>query len=111
MKKRALLLKLAQDIRASYWFIPAALVLLALALASASEWIDRHADLLPFELPPLLADTQADGARNTLSTIATAVIGVTGVMFSMTVLRRSSLKSWKITPTLRRSSGSRLRGS
>lgn len=86
MKKRALLLKLVQDIRASYWFIPAALVLTALALAHVSEWLDRHAELLPFRLPPAITDTQVDGARSTLSTIATSVIGVTGVMFSMTIV-------------------------
>ncbi|WP_195818283.1 DUF2254 domain-containing protein [Roseobacter sp. MH60115] len=86
MKKRALLLKLAQDIRASYWFIPATLVLLALGLAHVTEWIDRHTELLPFHLPDAFVNTQVDGARSTLSTIATAVIGVTGVMFSMTIV-------------------------
>ncbi|MBW4707450.1 DUF2254 domain-containing protein [Roseobacter sp. YSTF-M11] len=86
MRNRALFLKLAQDIRASYWFIPAALVLAALALAHASEWVDRHTGMLPFQLPAAFIDTQVDGARSTLSTIATSVIGVTGVMFSMTVV-------------------------
>ncbi|WP_299831349.1 DUF2254 domain-containing protein [uncultured Roseobacter sp.] len=86
MRKRALLLKLAQDMRASYWFIPAALVLVALALAHATEWIDRHTELLPFRLPDPFVNTQVDGARSTLSTISTAVIGVTGVMFSMTIV-------------------------
>ncbi|MGZ2258786.1 DUF2254 domain-containing protein [Roseobacter sp. A03A-229] len=86
MKYGAMLLKLAQDIRASYWFIPATLVLFALALAHASEWLDHNTDLVPFSLPSTLLDTQVDGARNTLSTIATSVIGVTGVMFSMTIV-------------------------
>ncbi|MGK7653024.1 DUF2254 domain-containing protein [Roseovarius sp. B08] len=86
MNKRALLLKLAQDIRASYWFIPANLVLFAILLAYASEWLDRNAEILPYQLPESLIDTQVDGARSTLSTIATSVIGVTGVMFSMTMV-------------------------
>ncbi|WP_299738593.1 DUF2254 domain-containing protein [uncultured Roseobacter sp.] len=86
MSKRALLLKIAQDLRASYWFIPATLVLVALALAHGSEWLDRNVELIPFQLPDALTDTQVDGARSTLSTIATAVIGVTGVMFSMTIV-------------------------
>ncbi len=86
MNKRALLLKLAQDIRASYWFIPANMVLFAIVLAYGSEWLDHNADILPFQLPDSLIDTQVDGARSTLSTIATSVIGVTGVMFSMTIV-------------------------
>lgn len=86
MNKRALLLKLAQDIRASYWFIPANMVLFAIVLAHASEWLDHNAEILPFQLPDTFLDTQVDGARSTLSTIATSVIGVTGVMFSMTIV-------------------------
>ncbi|MEO1137915.1 MAG: DUF2254 domain-containing protein [Pseudomonadota bacterium] len=86
MKKTALLLKLAQDVRASYWFIPATMVIAALALAYVSEWADRHVDLLPLQLPATFTDTQVEGARSTLSTIATSVIGVTGVMFSMTIV-------------------------
>lgn len=86
MKHGAFLIKLAQDVRASYWFIPATLVLAALLLADASDWLDRHAEILPFQLPAGLINTQVDGARSTLSTIATSVIGVTGVMFSMTIV-------------------------
>jgi len=86
MNKRALLLKLAQDIRASYWFIPANMVLFAIVLAHASEWLDHTPEILPYHLPGTLLDTQVDGARSTLSIIATSVIGVTGVMFSMTIV-------------------------
>lgn len=86
MNKRALLLKLAQDMRASYWFIPANMVLFAIVLAYGSEWLDHNAEILPFQFPESLIDTQVEGARSTLSTIATSVIGVTGVMFSMTIV-------------------------
>ena len=86
MNRRALLLKLAQDIRASYWFIPAVLVVAAFALAHGSQWLDHNTELLPFKLPEAFVNTQIEGARATLSVIATSVIGVTGVMFSMTIL-------------------------
>ncbi|SDX45292.1 DUF2254 domain-containing protein [Litoreibacter albidus] len=86
MNKPAFLLKWAQDIRASYWFIPAVMVIVAIALSYASQWIDHNVDLLPFALPDALINTQIEGARSTLSVIATSVIGVTGVMFSMTIL-------------------------
>ncbi len=86
MGKRAFLLKLLQDIRASYWFLPSVLVLVGLLLATVMGWVDQHAGALPFDLPASFVDTQADGARSTLAVIAQSVIGVTGVMFSMTLV-------------------------
>lgn len=86
MGKRALLLKLLQDIRASYWFLPSVLVLVGLILASIMSWIDHNPDVVPFDLADTFLDTQADGARSTLSVIAQSIIGVTGVMFSMTLV-------------------------
>lgn len=86
MEKRAFLLKLLHDVRASYWFLPSVLVVVGLILAMAAIRLDHHADALPFMLPKLFADTQADGARSTLAVIAQSIIGVTGVMFSMTVV-------------------------
>lgn len=86
MGKRARLWKYLQDIRASYWFLPSVLVLVGLLLAGLTEWVDRNTDLLPFGLPTTFLDTQADGARSTLAVIAQSIIGVTGVMFSMTLV-------------------------
>ncbi len=86
MGKRALLVKLLQDIRASYWFLPSVLVIAGLILAGMTDWVDRNVDLLPFNLPDTFIDTQADGARSTLAVIAQSIIGVTGVMFSMTIV-------------------------
>lgn len=86
MGKRAYLFKLLQDIRASYWFLPMILVCLGLILATIMAWVDRNATTMPFRLPPSLLDTQAGGARSTLAVIAQSIIGVTGVMFSMTLV-------------------------
>ena len=86
MSKRALILKLLQDIRASYWFVPTCLVVVGLLLASGAVWIDRHPDWLPFELPDRLKNTQAEGARSLLAVIAQATLGVAGVTFSMTLV-------------------------
>jgi len=83
---RAFLYKLFQDIRASYWFLPSILVFVGLLLASFTEWVDRDPSVLPFILPDTWTDTQADGARSTLAVIAQSIIGVTGVMFSMTLV-------------------------
>lgn len=86
MGKRAFLLKLIQDIRASYWFLPSILVFIGLLLASVTGWVDRNPSVMPFELPKTWTDTQADGARSTLAVIAQSVVGVAGVMFSMTLV-------------------------
>ncbi|WP_050770833.1 DUF2254 domain-containing protein [Roseobacter sp. CCS2] len=86
MGKRAYLYKLLQDLRASYWFLPSILVFVGLILASVMGWIDQNPDMVPFTLPDSLLDTQADGARSTLAVIAQSIIGVTGVMFSMTLV-------------------------
>ena len=86
MGKRAYLLKLVQDVRASYWFLPSVLVGVGLLLATFMGWVDNTPSVVPFQFPDTLLDTQADGARSTLAVIAQSIIGVTGVMFSMTLV-------------------------
>ncbi|MEL6360977.1 MAG: DUF2254 domain-containing protein [Pseudomonadota bacterium] len=86
MGKRAFLFKLLQDIRASYWFLPSALVCLAVVMSQMSLHLDRTPSLLPFELPKGLRDTQVEGARSLMTIISQSVFGVAGVMFSMTIV-------------------------
>lgn len=82
MGKRALLLKWLQDLRASYWFLPTVLAVLAVGLAQAMQYLDHH----EFLLSEAWRTTQVEGARSTLALISQSVIGVTGVMFSMTIV-------------------------
>jgi len=91
MQPTALIAKILQDIRASYWFIPSLLVLVAIALSELMPVIDHSgvAQLLPVSM----RDTQVEGARAMLSVIASSVIGVAGVMFSMTVVAVSFASS------------------
>lgn len=88
----AYLAKLGQDIRASYWFAPAVLVVLASVLAEVTLATDRSGAGLPAWLPGL-AQVQGDGARAVLVTIAQSAIGVAGVMFSMTLVAVSFASS------------------
>jgi len=90
MEKRPFLFKILDDMRASYWFLPSILVIFGMLLATGTVWLDYYAASLPFELPQSITDTQADGARSLLAAIAQSIIGVTGVMFSMTVVAVSS---------------------
>lgn len=86
MGSRAVIVKTIQDVRASYWFLPSALVVCAAFLAQAMLWVDAHRDLLPFGVPQAFGDTQVDGARTVMSIISQSVFGVAGVMFSMTIV-------------------------
>ena len=86
MSSRARIVNFIQEVRASYWFLPSALAVLAAFTAEGMLWLDAHNDILPFQLPEALRDTQIDGARNIMGVIAQSVFGVAGVMFSMTVV-------------------------
>jgi len=78
--------KILSEVRASYWFWPSTLVIGALFLAEAVVWLDGDPGRLPFDLPSRLTSIDPTGARDTLSTLASAVIGVAGLMFSMTLV-------------------------
>ena len=78
--------KIYEDIRASYWVVPATFVVVAILLGYGLAWLDRHPDIAPLPLPEHWIDRQGDGARTVLSTIASTIIGVAGVMFSMTLV-------------------------
>lgn len=86
LNSRAFLHKIVADVRASYWFWPGTIVAAAMILAECTVWLDANPDVLPFDLPDRITAIDPGGARDTLSTIATAVIGVAGVMFSMTLV-------------------------
>lgn len=85
MKKRALVAKLLEDVRASYWFLPASLVCLALLVSQGTLFLDRNPEWVPFEPPQAFRNTHVDGARALLSIIAQSIFGVAGVLFSMTI--------------------------
>ncbi|WP_394155344.1 DUF2254 domain-containing protein [Loktanella salsilacus] len=86
LKSRAIGRQILREMRTSYWFWPSILVLGALGLAALVEWIDAQPGFAAGLLPAWLTAIDPDGARDTLSTLATAVIGVAGVMFSMTLV-------------------------
>ncbi|MFD0982265.1 DUF2254 domain-containing protein [Tropicimonas aquimaris] len=87
MGSRAWILTLLRDLRASYWFLPLVLVALSQVLAFSLLWLERTQPELALSLlPAVLRDTQPAGARGLLSLMASSVIGVTGVMFSLTMV-------------------------
>lgn len=74
------------NIRSSFWFLPALLVVAASASAFILVEVDHGLDQELRELWPRQLATEADGARAMLSTIAGSMATVAGVVFSITVV-------------------------
>jgi uncharacterized membrane protein len=72
------------DLLASFWLRPAAMTVLAIGIAQGLAWSEGALDL-PSWLSDLVYAGGKDGARDVLSAIATASIGVAGTTFSITV--------------------------
>lgn len=82
---QAQLLKLWDDLRSSYWFVPSLMTLGAIALAFATTAIDGYVGPAWIEDIDWLYGNQPAGARALLSTVAGSMIGVAGVTFSITI--------------------------
>lgn len=82
----ASLIKFAQDIRRSYWFLPALMAIAAIALSFATTHADSAYGANWLKSHSWLYFNQVDGARATLSAIASSMITVAGVTFSMTIV-------------------------
>lgn len=86
----ARLIKFFHDLRASYWFVPMCMVFGAMALAFTMRWLDATQSMN--WLSGFMRAT-VDDARTILGTIATAVLGVAGVTFSITIVAVSFASS------------------
>lgn len=73
-------------LRSSYWFLPALLVVLAAALAVTLIALDRKYGFQPDIAPWWLFLSEAESARAILSTIATSMITVVSLAFSITIV-------------------------
>lgn len=85
------LLKVLQDLRASYWFVPATMAFLALVAATVCIQLDMHG--ATGWLPDQIIITDPSAARSVLGVIASASVGSAGVMFSMTMVAVSFASS------------------
>jgi uncharacterized membrane protein len=73
-------------IRSSYWFLPAVMSLMAVALSVLTLYLDRRfADEVPSDAWWLYGGG-VEGARVLLSAIVTSMISVTSVVFSITIV-------------------------
>lgn len=90
------------ELRSSFWFLPAGIVLGCVAIALALIQLDST--LQPGELAerqPLLFGAGADGSRGLLTAVASSMITVAGVVFSITIVALSLTSSQYTSRVLR----------
>lgn len=83
MKK---LLFLWGELKSTFWFIPTLIICLSVAAAIGFIALDNHIRYVPEGLFSNVFAASTESARSILSTIATAMIGVAGTVFSITLV-------------------------
>ncbi len=95
------LLNIWQSLRSSLWFVPGVLVLVAVALAigliEADTWIDQRV----LDTWPRLFGAGAGGSRGMLVAVASSMITIAGVVFSITLVALSLASSQYTSRVLR----------
>lgn len=88
---KSYLLNALDDIRSSYWFIPALMAFASVLLSFGAIQLDAHfAGSINEDWLGWLFNNQPEGAREVLSTIAGSMITVAGVIFSITLVSVSN---------------------
>ncbi|MEO1135283.1 MAG: DUF2254 family protein, partial [Pseudomonadota bacterium] len=80
------LIKIIEDLRASYWFIPGCMTIAALFLSFFMQWLDAQYGAAWLRDYDWATATRTEGARSVLTVIAGSIIGVAGVTFSITIV-------------------------
>ncbi len=89
------------ETRSSFWFVPTLIVVGAVGLAAGLIGIDATFELKFVEQWPLLFGAGAAGARGLLSAVASSMITVAGVVFSITIVALSLTSSQYTSRVLR----------
>ena len=84
--KHGRLYKVILNARSGLWFLPAIIVLGFIGLAMGLVALDVHLGDPLAKRWPLFFGTEAEGARSMLSSIATSLATIVGVVFSVTVV-------------------------
>ena len=87
--------------RSTFWFVPTVIVLDAVGLAAVLIAIDATVDLHVVARWPLLFGAGAAGARSLLMAVASSMITVAGVVFSITIVALSLTSSQYTSRVLR----------
>lgn len=89
------------ETQSSFWFVPAVIVLGAVGLATVLIGVDVTVDFDVGERWPLLFGTGAAGSRGLLTAVASSMITVAGVVFSITIVALSLTSSQYTSRVLR----------
>jgi len=87
--------------RASFWFLPAVIVVGAVGMATAVIGVDATVELKFVDRWPLLFGAGAAGSRGLLTAVASSMITVAGVVFSITIVALSLTSSQYTSRVLR----------
>jgi uncharacterized membrane protein len=90
-----------QEMRSSFWFVPAVIVLGAVGLAVVLIGVDVTIALPIVERWPLLFGAGAAGSRGLLTAVAGSMITVAGVVFSITIVALALTSSQYTSRVLR----------
>ena len=82
---RAQLLRLADHLRESYWFVPTLMAFAAIVLAGGMIALDSYEGAGWMDRFAWLQASRPDGARQVLSSIGGSMITVAGTVFSVTI--------------------------
>ena len=101
------IIHLWQEMQSSFWFIPVLIVIGAVGLALALIYLDATADLRFLKEWPLLFGAGAAGSRGLLTAVATSMITVAGVIFSITLVALALTSNQYTSRVLRNFMGDR----
>ncbi len=90
-----------QETRTSFWFVPTLIVLGAVGLATGLIAVDINVELHVDKKWPLIFGSGAAGSRGLLTAVATSMITVAGVVFSITIVALSLTSSQYTSRVLR----------
>lgn len=82
---KAMLVRVADQLRQSYWFLPAVMTLAAVLLAGGMVWLDSQDGSGWMDRFGWLHASRPSGARQLLSAIGGSMITVAGTVFSVTI--------------------------
>lgn len=89
------------ETRSSFWFVPAVIVLGAVGLATGLIALDATVELHVDKRWPLVFGAGAAGSRGLLTAVASSMITVAGVVFSITIVALSLTSSQYTSRILR----------
>lgn len=74
------------ELKSSFWFVPVLILAVTIFIAFFSVWLDSRLSISREGIGRFLFIGSIDSARSILTTVAGAMIGVAGTVFSITLV-------------------------